>query len=94
MKKSLFIAALATLALASCSKNEVIELQQDQIKFSAVADNASRGTVVKTNDLNTAGTEIGVWGFLKSDDGGRIFLSGQFGLDRSVITVIVVVGFF
>ncbi len=43
MKKSLFIAALATLALASCSKNEVIELQQDQIKFSAVADNASRG---------------------------------------------------
>lgn len=68
MKKSLFIAALATLALASCSKNEVIELQQDQIKFSAVADNASRGTVVKTNDLNTAGTEIGVWGFLKSDD--------------------------
>ena len=64
MKKSLFIAALATLALASCSKNEVIELQQDQIKFSAVADNASRGTVVTTATLNN----FYAWGWVEQDD--------------------------
>ena len=64
MKKSLFIAALATLALASCSKNEVLELKQDQIKFSAVADNASRGTVIKTNTLES----FNVWGWVEQDN--------------------------
>lgn len=66
MKKSLFIAALATLALASCSKNEVIELQQDQIKFSAVADNASRGTVVNASNLGS----FHVWGWVEQEGTG------------------------
>ena len=42
MKKSLFLAALAALSLASCSNDEVLEIKQNAITFDVVSDNASR----------------------------------------------------
>lgn len=46
MKKTLLIAAVASAALVSCSKDQVVEVQQDEIKFSVVADNATRAAHV------------------------------------------------
>ncbi len=45
MKKLLF-AMLALVALASCSKDEVVQLNQDEIKFSVVAENTTKATEV------------------------------------------------
>lgn len=44
MKKSLFIMALGAIALTSCSQDEIIEVKQDAIAFSAFTENASRAT--------------------------------------------------
>lgn len=50
MKKYLFI-ALAATALASCSSDEVVELNEgNEIKFSVVADNDSRAATVYCNN--------------------------------------------
>lgn len=46
MKKTLLIAAMASAALVSCSKDQVVEVQQDEIKFSVVADNATKAAHV------------------------------------------------
>ena len=42
--------ALGTIALTSCSQDEVLEVKQDAIAFSAITENASRATA------STAGT--------------------------------------
>ena len=52
MKKSLFFVALCALALTSCSQDEVIQVNQDAVSFSVVADNTSRGTVETTDDID------------------------------------------
>ena len=52
MKKSLFFVALGALALTSCSQDEVIQVNQDAVSFSVVADNTSRGTVETTDDID------------------------------------------
>ena len=55
MRKALFIAALASAALVSCSKDEVVNLNQDEIKFSVVADNATKAAhVYCSNNLMTS----------------------------------------
>ncbi len=46
MKKSLFLAALAAMSLASCSSDDVIEVKQDAITFEVVSDNASRASII------------------------------------------------
>ena len=46
MKKTLLIAALASAALVSCSKDEVVKINQDEIKFSVVADNQTKASAV------------------------------------------------
>ncbi len=57
MKKTLLIAALASAALVSCSKDQVVEQQQDEIKFSVVADNATKAAhVYCSNNLMTSFT--------------------------------------
>lgn len=66
MKKSLFIAALATVALASCSNDEVLEMKQDQIKFTAVAGKVSRGTEVTASTLKS----FNVWGWVEQTGTG------------------------
>ena len=48
MKKSLFIMALGAIALTSCSQDEVLEVKQDAIAFSAITENASRATASTT----------------------------------------------
>ena len=50
MKKNLFIVALAAMSLASCSNDEVVEVQKDAIRFNLAVDNASRA-VMKTATL-------------------------------------------
>lgn len=45
MKKLLF-AMLALVALASCSKDEVVQINQDEIKFSVVTENATKASAV------------------------------------------------
>ena len=42
MKKSLLIAALAVFTMASCSKDEVIDVKQDAISFNVVAENTTK----------------------------------------------------
>lgn len=44
MKKSLFIMALGAIALTSCSQDEVLEVKQDAIAFTAFTENLSRAT--------------------------------------------------
>lgn len=57
MKKTLLIAALASAALVSCSKVQVVEIPQDEIKFSVVADNATKAAhVYGTNNLMSSFT--------------------------------------
>lgn len=57
MKKTLLIAAMASAALVSCSKDQVVEVQQDEIKFSVVADNATKAAhVYGTNSLMSSFT--------------------------------------
>lgn len=51
MKKSLLMVAIVALAFASCSKDEVVEVQQDAVTFNVVADNASRANVYANNNL-------------------------------------------
>lgn len=60
MRKSLMMFAIASLAFASCSKDEVVEIQQDQIKFSASTENASRGQVAGSGFLNHG---FKLWGY-------------------------------
>lgn len=50
MKKKLFLMALTATALVSCSHDEVLKLQQDEIKFSIVTDNQSRAENVYCNN--------------------------------------------
>lgn len=44
MKKIFYFVALATLSLTSCSNDEVLNLQKDQIKLNVFADNGSRAS--------------------------------------------------
>lgn len=71
MKKYLFI-ALAATALASCSSDEVVELNEgNEIKFSVVADNDSRAaTVYCNNNLMTDFT-------LYATTGSVSFINGE-----------------
>ncbi|MBO5407603.1 MAG: fimbrillin family protein [Bacteroidales bacterium] len=46
MKKTLLIAALAFAALVSCSKDQVVQLNQDEIKYSVVAENATKAAEI------------------------------------------------
>ena len=51
MKKAIYLLSAAALSLASCSNDEVVNLNQDEIKFAAVTDNASRATINTTANL-------------------------------------------
>lgn len=44
MKKTLLFAAFAAAALVSCSKDQVVDVHKDEIKFSVVTDNATKAT--------------------------------------------------
>ena len=50
MKKNFLWGALALIAMASCSQDDVVSIQQDEIKFSAVANKATRAADVYCNN--------------------------------------------
>lgn len=49
MKKTLLFAAFAAAALVSCSKDQVVDVKKNEIKFSVVADNATKAADVFCN---------------------------------------------
>lgn len=51
MKKSIFMVALAALAMTSCSQDEVLEVKKDVMSFSAFTENASRATATTATTL-------------------------------------------
>lgn len=61
MKRTLLMAAMAAAALVSCSKNEVLEIQQDEIKFNVAASNATRAGVVATTTNSIADFRVFGW---------------------------------
>lgn len=70
MKKSLFIMALGTIALTSCSQDEVLEVKQDAIAFSAITENASRATA------STAGTLTDFVVYANENGTGTAYIQG------------------
>lgn len=53
MKKSLFLIALASMAVVGCSKDEITEINPDNaIKFTATAAKATRSTITTTSNLD------------------------------------------
>lgn len=71
MKKSLFIMALGAIALMSCSQDEIIEVKQDAIAFSAFTENASRADA--TTDAGTL-TEFNVYAYV-NEDGEKLYFN-------------------
>ncbi|MGM9752526.1 MAG: fimbrillin family protein [Candidatus Cryptobacteroides sp.] len=64
MKKSLFLAALAVVAMASCTKNELKVPStgtEAEITFQPVVANATKATYLTTDNMNTACTEFAVF---------------------------------
>lgn len=59
MKKSLLIAALAVFTMASCSKDEVVEVKSNEISFSVLANNSTKASAVYGS--NNVMTEFYVW---------------------------------
>lgn len=59
MKKSLLIAALAVFTMASCSKDEVVEVKSNEISFSVLANNSTKASEVYGS--NNVMTEFHVW---------------------------------
>ena len=53
MKKNLFLVALATLSLASCSNDDVLSLKKDEININVVGSNGSRASeIYSANNLH------------------------------------------
>lgn len=71
--KKLFFAMLALVALASCSKDEVVQLNQDEIKFSVVAENTTKAANVYC-PVNPMGS-FNVWARVGTTD----FIGGNTG---------------
>lgn len=57
--RKLFFAMLALAALASCSKDEVVQLNQDEIRYNVVAENTTKAAEVYCN--NNKITTFNVW---------------------------------
>lgn len=71
--KKLFLSLLALVALASCSKDEVVQLNQDEIKFSVVTENATK---VNNNGIycnNALPANFKVWAKV----GGNDYIGGS-----------------
>ncbi len=69
--KKLFFAMLALVALASCSKDEVVQLNQDEIKYSVVAENATKAADVYCN--NNLMETFKVW----ASTDNKMFITGD-----------------
>lgn len=66
--KKIFFALIAVVAMASCSKDEVLELNREQIGFGeAFVENSTRATDPSYSGTTTDFTSFNVWGTI---DGG------------------------
>lgn len=77
MKKLIFIVAVATLGLSSCSKNEIQlnETDENAITFDTYTGVAARGAVLEQSDLQTDG--FGVFAFSQGSDGYANYTSTE-----------------
>ena len=76
MKKNLFIVALATLSLVSCSNDEVLDLQKNELNFSVVSNKVSRAADVYCN--NNLPEDFKVWAkFSGTEYTGKWYISGD-----------------
>lgn len=74
--------ALASLAFVGCSKDEVIDVQQDAIRFTANAAKATRGTATTTPSLNAQGQAFSVWAY-NANTGDEFMAETTFSYDAS-----------
>jgi len=58
MKKRLLFAALFSAALVSCTKDQVVEVQQDEIKFRVATENATKASAVYCNNNEMASFKV------------------------------------
>lgn len=72
MKKSIFMVALAALAMTSCSQDEILEVKKDAISFEVVSDNASRATVTTATTLES----FKVYGYVTEDGEKKTYIDG------------------
>lgn len=75
MKKNLFLVALAATALASCSQDEIVEVQQDAIKFNVVTENQTRAADVYCQ--NNLMSKFTVYGTYTADGTTQMYMNGD-----------------
>lgn len=78
--KKLFFAMTAFVALASCSKDEVVKINQDEIKYNVVTENTTKAANVYCN--NNKMSEFQVWAKVGTTDyiggaGDKVNVSGN-----------------
>lgn len=73
--KKLFFVMLALVVLASCSKDEVVQLNQDEIRYSVVANKATKAKNVYCN--NNLMDAFNVWAYAKDGDAYKNYISGD-----------------
>lgn len=67
------MAAAATVVLAACNKDEVVEVNKGEaIGFSTLTQNATRATPITSQNLTTSNTDFKVWGYLN----GAAYVNG------------------
>ena len=52
MKKSLFYVALGAMVLTSCAQDEVLDTPKNAVQFSVATENAGRGSVITTGNID------------------------------------------
>lgn len=75
MKRNLFLVALAATALASCSQDEIMEVQQDAIKFNVVTENQTRAADVYCN--NNTMSSFTVYGTYTTGTTTQMYMNGD-----------------
>lgn len=75
MSKKIYLVALIAMSLASCTNDEVIEIQQNAIKFNVVADNTSRAENVYCN--NNMPDNFKVWAYYTKDSKDVMYINGD-----------------
>ena len=63
MKKSLFYVALGAMVLTSCAQDEVLDTPKNAVQFTVATENAGRGSVITTGNIN----EFNVTAFLQKE---------------------------
>ncbi|MBQ8224167.1 MAG: fimbrillin family protein [Bacteroides sp.] len=84
MKKKFFWMALAATAMASCSQDEVVEMQQNEIKFNVATEKMTRAAEIY--DAVTPMSSFKVWADLTRTKAGQTTPTTEVYIDGDVIT--------